>query len=114
MSEKQKQMDAHNQAMSEFIQMANSMVNDKGFDMKLVSAAMMAASGVYATFTAAGNEGFLAEGGVDRVADMYKKNLAYIQKRKKEELESKGLTPKPMAVAGAGQPENPAETPNQS
>ncbi len=114
MSEKQKQMDAHNQAMSEFIQMANSMVNDKGFDMKLVSAAMMAASGVYATFTAAGNEGFLAEGGVDRVADMYKKNLAYIQKRKKEELESKGLTPKPMAEAGAGQPENPAETPNQS
>ncbi len=98
MSEKQKQIDAHNQAMSEFIQMANSMVNDKGFDMKLVSAALMAASGVYATFTAAGNEGFLAPGGVDRVAEMYKKNLSYIQDRKKEELEAKGLTPKPVAA----------------
>ncbi len=97
MSEKQKQIDAHNQAMAEFIQMANGMVNDKGFDMKLVSAAMMAASGVYATFTAAGNDGFLSSGGVERVADMYKKNLAYIQERKKEELEAKGLTPKPVA-----------------
>lgn len=97
MSEKQQQIDAHNQAMGEFIQMANSMVNDKGFDMKLVSAALMGASGVYATFTAAGNQGFLAPGGVDRVTDMYKKNLAYIQKRKKEELEAQGLTARPVA-----------------
>ncbi len=105
MSDKQQQIDAHNQAMSEFIQMANSMVNDKGFDMKLVSAAMMAASGVYATFTAAGNEGFLAPGGVDRVADMYKKNLAYIQQRKKQELEDKGLTPRPVAEAQGETPD---------
>jgi hypothetical protein len=104
MSDRQQQIDAHNQAMSEFIQMANSMVNEKGFDMKLISAAMMAASGVYATFTAAGNEGFLAPGGVDRVADMYKKNLTYIQQRKKEELEAKGLTPRPVAEAAAEQP----------
>ena len=100
MSDKQQQIDAHNQAMSEFIQMANTMVNDKGFDMKLVSAALMAASGVYATFTAAGNQGFLAPGGVDRVADMYKKNLAYIQQRKKEELEAQGLEARPVAEAG--------------
>lgn len=97
MSEKQKQIDAHNQATAEFIGMANTMVNEKGFDMKLVSAALMAASGVYATFTAAGNQGFLAPDGVDRVTDMYKKNLAYIQQRKKEELEAQGLEPKPVA-----------------
>lgn len=109
MSEKQKQIDAHNQAMSEFIQMANSMVNDKGFDMKLVSAALMAASGVYATFTAAGNQGFLAPGGVDRVADMYKKNLTYIQQRKKQELEEKGLTPKPVAETAADESSPPSE-----
>lgn len=99
MTEKQKQIDAHNQAMAEFIQMANSMVNDKGFDMKLVSAALMGASGVYATFTAAGNQGFLAPGGIERVAEMYRKNLAYIQDRKKEELEAQGLTPRPVAEA---------------
>lgn len=97
MTDKQQQIDAHNQAMGEFIQLANTMVNDKGFDMKLVSAALMAASGVYATFTAAGNQGFLAPSGVDRVADIYKKNLSYIQDRKKEELEAQGLEPRPVA-----------------
>jgi hypothetical protein len=99
MADKEQQIDAHNQAMGEFIQLANDLVNDKGFDMKLVSAALMAASGVYATFTAAGNQGFLAPGGVDRVAEMYRKNLAYIQQRKKAELESQGLTPRPIAEA---------------
>ncbi|QOC22898.1 DUF3144 domain-containing protein [Wenzhouxiangella sp. AB-CW3] len=99
MSEQQKQLDAHNQATSEFIEVANKMVNERGFDAKLVSAALMAASGVYATFIAAGNQGFLAPGGVDKVATMYKNNLSYIQKRKKEELEAQGLTPKPMAEA---------------
>ncbi len=99
MSEQQKQIDAHNQATSEFIELANQMVNDRGFDSKLVSAALMAASGVYATFIAAGNQGFLAQGGVDKVAEMYKNNLNYIQQRKKEELEAQGLQPKPMAEA---------------
>ena len=99
MSEKQKQIDAHNQATNEFIELANQMVNDRGFDSKLVSAALMAASGVYATFIAAGNQGFLAPGGVDKVSEMYKNNLTYIQTRKKEELEAKGLEPKPMTEA---------------
>ena len=99
MSEQQKQIDAHNQATNEFIELANQMVNDRGFDRNLVSAALMAASGVYATFIAAGNQGFLADQGVEKVATMYKNNLAYIQTRKKEELEAQGLTPKPMAEA---------------
>jgi hypothetical protein len=99
MSEQQKQIDAHNQATSEFIELANKMVNDRGFDSKLVSAALMAASGVYATFTAAGNQGFLAPGGVEKVTEMYKNNLTYIQQRKKEELEAQGLQPKPVAEA---------------
>ncbi len=99
MSEQQKQIDAHNQATNEFIELANQMVNDRGFDSKLVSAALMAASGVYATFIAAGNQGFLAPGGVDKVAEMYKNNLTYIQQRKKEELEAQGLQPKPIAEA---------------
>ena len=99
MSEQQNQIDAHNQATNEFIELANKMVNERGFDSKLVSAALMAASGVYATFIAAGNQGFLAPGGVDKVAEMYKNNLAYIQTRKKEELEAKGLEAKPMAEA---------------
>src|SRR5690625_5659387 len=97
MSNKHKQIDAHNQATNEFIALANQLVNDRGFERNLVSAALMAASGVYATFIAAGNQGFLAENGVDKVASIYKNNLAYIQKRKKEELEAQGLKPKPLA-----------------
>jgi hypothetical protein len=109
MSEQQKQIDAHNQATNEFIELANKMVNERGFDRNLVSAAMMAASGVYATFIAAGNQGFLADNGVEKVASMYKNNLVYIQKRKKEDLEAQGLKPKPMAEI-QGDAENPTST----
>lgn len=109
MSEQQKQIDAHNQATNEFIELANKMVNERGFDRNLVSAAMMAASGVYATFIAAGNQGFLADNGVEKVASMYKNNLVYIQKRKKEDLEAQGLQPKPMAEI-QGDAENPTST----
>lgn len=109
MSEQQKQLDAHNQATNEFIELANQMVNDRGFDRSLVSAAMMAASGVYATFVAAGNQGFLADNGVEKVTTMYKNNLAYIQQRKKEDLEAQGLEPKPMAEI-QGDAQNPTDT----
>lgn len=109
MSEQQKQIDAHNQATNEFIELANQMVNDRGFDRNLVSAALMAASGVYATFIAAGNKGFLADNGVEKVAKMYKNNLSYIQKRKKEDLEAQGLKPKPLAEI-QGDAENPTDT----
>lgn len=101
MTDRQQQLDAHNQATNEFIELANELVNERGFEQNLVSAALMAASGVYATFAAAGNQGFLAEGGVDKVVDMYRKNLVYIQQRKKEDLEAKGLKPVPKAQADA-------------
>ncbi len=101
MSEQQQQIEAHNKATDEFIQLANRMANDQGLDIKLISAALMAASGIYATFMAAGNQGFLAPGGIDRVADVYKRNLSYIQERKKQELEAQGLTPKPVAQTEA-------------
>lgn len=109
MSEQQKQIDAHNQATNEFIELANEMVNERGFEQNLVSAALMAASGVYATFVAAGNQGFLAENGVDKVATMYKNNLAYIQQRKKEDLEAQGLKPVPKAEADK-QAQNPTDS----
>lgn len=109
MSKQHKQIDAHNQATNEFITLANQMVNERGFERNLVSAALMAASGIYATFIAAGNQGFLAENGVDKVAGIYKNNLAYIQKRKKEELEAQGLKPKPLAEV-QGDAANPTDT----
>jgi len=97
MSEQQKQIEAHNKATERFIKLANKMANEEGQDIKMISAALMAASGVYATFMSAGNQGFLAPGGVERVSEVYKNNLGYIQERKKQELEAQGLEPKPMA-----------------
>ena len=101
MSEQQKKIEQHNQSIDEFIALANEMAEKKGRDIKLVSAALMAASGVYATFMAAGNNGYLAPGGVDKVVELYQKNLTYIQERKKQDLEAKGLQPKPISkIAG--------------
>jgi len=77
--------DQHNQCTEKFIELANRL-KDEGNEPKLVSAALMAASGIYATFVAAGNKGGLEPSGVDKVVTMYRRNLEYIQERKKAEF----------------------------
>lgn len=93
----QQQIAAHNRATSAFIELANKLAKEEGQDVKIVSAALMAASGIYATFITAGNDGFLQPGGVDKVAEMYKNNLAYIQQRKQQELKAQGKQARPLA-----------------
>ena len=78
----------HNLCTNEFIELANKLKKD-GYDTKLVSTALMAASGIYATYTAAGNAGALEPSGVDKVVNMYRKNLEHIQERKKKDALSK-------------------------
>ncbi len=70
------------QCTSKFIDLANKL-KDEGQDTKLISAALMAASGVYATYMVAGNSGALEPSGVDKVANAYRRNLKHIQERKK-------------------------------
>ena len=107
MTEQQQQIAAHNRATAAFIELANSLAKEEGQDAKIVSAALMAASGVYATFIAAGNDGYLGAGGVDKVASMYKNNLSYIQQRKRDELKAQGKVAKPL-----GQPGETVNTPH--
>ena len=76
----------HNACTSRFIKLANEMKGE-GFDIQLISAAMMAASGIYATYVSAGNKGGLQPSGVDKVVNMYRRNLEHIQERKREEAE---------------------------
>ena len=76
----------HDFCTHKFIDLANQL-SKEGQESQLVSAALMAASGIYATYTAAGNTGALQPSGVDKVVAMYRKNLEHIQKRKREELE---------------------------
>ncbi len=80
--------ESHNQCTHKFIDLANEL-KDQGHDPQLVSAALMAASGIYATYITAGNTGGLQPSGVDKVVMMYRRNLEHIQERKKEENEAK-------------------------
>jgi hypothetical protein len=78
--------ESHNQCTHKFIDLANEL-KDQGHDPQLVSASLMAASGIYATYITAGNTGGLQPSGVDKVVMMYRRNLEHIQERKKAENE---------------------------
>ncbi|MBN7796000.1 DUF3144 domain-containing protein [Parahaliea mediterranea] len=78
----------HKQCMQRFIDLANTMKNE-GVPTRVISAALMTASGVYTTYTVAGNSGGLNESGIDKVTDAYRQNLLNIQQAKREELQQK-------------------------
>ena len=85
----------HDQATHRFIDLANEM-KDEGLPTELISAALMSASGVYATYVAAGesNNGVLQASGVNKVAEMFHQTLAHIHDRKRDEIEKRtGQTP---------------------
>ena len=79
--------ESHDHCTHKLIDLANEL-NTEGHDQQLVSAALMAASGIYATYISAGNEGGLQPSGVDKVVMMYRRNLEHIQERKKAEREA--------------------------
>ncbi|HID46899.1 MAG TPA: DUF3144 domain-containing protein [Chromatiaceae bacterium] len=75
--------------MDEFVAVANRL-KDEGHSTDLVNAAFMLASGNYATFLAAGNEGYLKEDGIRKVAEAYKHNLTLLQDLKKAQFNPDG------------------------
>ena len=77
----------HDHCTHQFIDLANEL-KDAGQDPQMISAALMAASGIYATYITAGNTGGLQPSGVDKVVMMYRRNLEHIQDRKKAENEA--------------------------
>jgi len=52
----------------------------------MVSGALMTASGISATYVAAGNKGALNPSGVEKVVDMYRRTLEHHQRIKRKEL----------------------------
>jgi len=74
----------YNLLSERFIALANEMKNE-GKSQQMVNAALMSASGIYATYTAAGNDGGLKPSGVDRVVAVYKANLENVQKLKMQQ-----------------------------
>ena len=74
--------ESHDLCTHKFIDLANEL-KELGHDPQLVSASLMAASGIYAAYITAGNKGGLQPSGVDKVVMMYRRNLEHIQERKK-------------------------------
>ena len=79
-------MDTHRKCVNRLIALANEM-KDEGIDINVVSASLMTASGLYASYVAGGNEGGLTESGVEKVSGAYRKELARIQDVKRRETE---------------------------
>ena len=72
----------HKECIQRSIDLANA-IKDEGVSAKVVSAGLMTASGVYATFLAGGNDGGLTPSGIDKVTAVYKSQLESIQEAKK-------------------------------
>jgi hypothetical protein len=70
------------ECLDRFIELANT-IKDEGVDIKLISHALMSASSTYTTYAYAGNEGGLTPSGVDKVVEVYKRELERIQQLKK-------------------------------
>jgi len=79
----EKSMVEYYELSERFIALANEMTAE-GKESQAVNAALMSASGVYATYIAAGNNGGLTPAGVKKVTSVYKANLQNIQKLKQE------------------------------
>ena len=77
-------MREYNLLSERFIALANEM-KDEGKSLQMVNAALMSASGIYATYTAAGNDGGLNASGVEKVVAVYKTNLENVQKLKQQQ-----------------------------
>ncbi|MFV8816876.1 DUF3144 domain-containing protein [Haliea sp. E17] len=77
----------HHECVNRIIALANTM-KDEGASTAIVSAALMSASAVYATYVAAGNSGALAPSGVDKVVDAYRGQLVRVQEKRKAEIDA--------------------------
>jgi hypothetical protein len=82
----------HKYCTNKFIELANQLRNER-IDSTLISGALMTASGVYATYVAAGNNGTLEPTGVDKVVDLYRRTLEHHQEVKRTQLQAGNGTP---------------------
>ncbi len=78
----------HQVCLNRFIELANQM-KDEGVATEVVSAAMMSASAVYATYVVTGNTGGLTESGVEKLVAGYKQHVQRVQEIRKAEDEKR-------------------------
>ena len=73
----------HQESMQSFIKLANELA-EQGASKYAISAGLMTASCVYATFIAVGNKGVLSDEALRVISEGYKNQLEAIQKGRKE------------------------------
>ena len=78
----------HQYCTNKIIKLANEL-REEGIDAALVSGSLMTASGVYATYIAAGNKGALEPSGVEKVVAIYRRTLEQTQLAKRAEQQEK-------------------------
>lgn len=71
-------VEQHHECLNRFIALANTMKDEKT-GTHVVSAALMSAAAVYATYVAVGNTGGLTSSGVDKVVDAFRHQLQQVQ-----------------------------------
>ena len=76
----------NHESMNRFIDLANT-IKDEGVGTHVISAAVMSASAVYATYVSAGNEGGLTESGMEKIVDAYRHQMKQVQAMKKAEFD---------------------------
>jgi hypothetical protein len=78
----------HMYCTNKFIELANELKNED-IDVHLVNGSLMTASGIFATFVAAGNLGALEPSGVEKVVGLYRRTLEHHQASKKGKVPQK-------------------------
>ena len=81
------EQDQLHENMNRFIGLANE-IKDSGVPIHVVSTAMMRAFCVYATYSVAGNTGGLTESGVEKMAEVFKQELADVQTARKAQVDA--------------------------
>jgi len=78
----------HMYCTNRFIELANELKNED-IDLHLVNGSLMTASGIFATFVAAGNHGALEPSGVEKVVGLYRRTLEHHQASQKSKAPKK-------------------------
>ncbi len=81
-TDRQTALESVQELATRFVDLANAM-KDEGHSTARVNGGLMFASCIYATYSAAGNEGYLQDTGVNKVTAVYRRNLMTLQKLKR-------------------------------
>ncbi len=76
------------ECIERFVKLANTMQREQ-VPKGVISTALMTASGIYATYVAAGNEGGLTSSGMDKITAAYRGQLEQVQEVKKARTEKR-------------------------